>query len=95
MTSMLNLNGDALSSYSSVLCEIPSVLLYEVYYCIIECFDSTYTVFSMYVRVLYGVLYFGHPKADCRMMLFAVFKKNLNASKPSEHSPQVKECLKV
>ena len=24
-----------------------------------------------------------------------VFKKNLNASKPSEHPPQVEECLKV
>ena len=23
------------------------------------------------------------------------FKKNLNASKPSEHPPQVEECLKV
>ena len=26
---------------------------------------------------------------------FSVFKKNLNASKPSEHPPQVEECLKV
>ena len=25
----------------------------------------------------------------------ALFKKNLNASKPSEHPPQVEECLKV
>ena len=25
----------------------------------------------------------------------AFFKKNLNASKPSEHPPQVEECLKV
>ena len=25
----------------------------------------------------------------------SVFKKNLNASKPSEHPPQVEECLKV
>ena len=24
-----------------------------------------------------------------------VFKRNLNASKPSEHPPQVEECLKV
>ena len=24
-----------------------------------------------------------------------LFKKNLNASKPSEHPPQVEECLKV
>ena len=24
-----------------------------------------------------------------------IFKKNLNASKPSEHPPQVEECLKV
>ena len=24
-----------------------------------------------------------------------VFRKNLNASKPSEHPPQVEECLKV
>ena len=26
--------------------------------------------------------------------LRGVFKKNLNASKPSEHPPQVEECLK-
>ena len=26
---------------------------------------------------------------------YFVFKKNLNASKPSEHPPQVEECLKV
>ena len=26
---------------------------------------------------------------------FPEFKKNLNASKPSEHPPQVEECLKV
>ena len=26
---------------------------------------------------------------------YNVFKKNLNASKPSEHPPQVEECLKV
>ena len=28
-------------------------------------------------------------------LLCYVFKKNLNASKPSEHPPQVEECLKV
>ena len=28
-------------------------------------------------------------------MLLLLFKKNLNASKPSEHPPQVEECLKV
>ena len=27
--------------------------------------------------------------------LTILFKKNLNASKPSEHPPQVEECLKV
>ena len=27
--------------------------------------------------------------------IVSVFKKNLNASKPSEHPPQVEECLKV
>ena len=27
--------------------------------------------------------------------IFYLFKKNLNASKPSEHPPQVEECLKV
>ena len=26
---------------------------------------------------------------------YSMFKKNLNASKPSEHPPQVEECLKV
>ena len=25
----------------------------------------------------------------------SLFKENLNASKPSEHPPQVEECLKV
>ena len=29
----------------------------------------------------------------CKYKTF--FKKNLNASKPSEHPPQVEECLKV
>ena len=29
------------------------------------------------------------------ILLVHVFKKNLNASKPSEHPPQVEECLKV
>ena len=27
--------------------------------------------------------------------IIILFKKNLNASKPSEHPPQVEECLKV
>ena len=27
--------------------------------------------------------------------IVCVFRKNLNASKPSEHPPQVEECLKV
>ena len=27
--------------------------------------------------------------------IWSLFKKNLNASKPSEHPPQVEECLKV
>ena len=29
------------------------------------------------------------------LFLLLFFKKNLNASKPSEHPPQVEECLKV
>ena len=29
------------------------------------------------------------------VLLFFFFRKNLNASKPSEHPPQVEECLKV
>ena len=29
------------------------------------------------------------------MLVFSLFRKNLNASKPSEHPPQVEECLKV
>ena len=33
----------------------------------------------------------GFPTGCCCVM----FKKNLNASKPSEHPPQVEECLKV
>ena len=32
---------------------------------------------------------------DSRMISIGQFKKNLNASKPSEHPPQVEECLKV
>ena len=28
-------------------------------------------------------------------LINCLFKKNLNASKPSEHPPQVEECLKV
>ena len=30
-----------------------------------------------------------------KLVCFVLFKKNLNASKPSEHPPQVEECLKV
>ena len=33
-------------------------------------------------------------KPSIRVLVY-VFKKNLNASKPSEHPPQVEECLKV
>ena len=29
------------------------------------------------------------------MSVVLLFKKNMNASKPSEHPPQVEECLKV
>ena len=29
------------------------------------------------------------------LLLLLLFRKNLNASKPSEHPPQVEECLKV
>ena len=32
-------------------------------------------------------------RGDCATAV--LFKKNLNASKPSEHPPQVEECLKV
>ena len=42
----------------------------------------------------YCTLRFSGPlPADSRQLL--LFKKNLNASKPSEHPPQVEECLKV
>ena len=34
-----------------------------------------------------------YPGSSCAFA--SVFKKNLNASKPSEHPPQVEECLKV
>ena len=30
-----------------------------------------------------------------QLCIVLFFKKNLNASKPSEHPPQVEECLKV
>ena len=30
-----------------------------------------------------------------KLIFIGLFKKNLNASKPSEHPPQVEECLKV
>ena len=32
---------------------------------------------------------------SCSADNFMLFKKNLNASKPSEHPPRVEECLKV
>ena len=32
---------------------------------------------------------------DLSSLFDDVFKKNLNASKPSEHAPQVEECLNV
>ena len=32
---------------------------------------------------------------DLSSLFDDVFRKNLNASKPSEHPPQVEECLKV
>ena len=35
-----------------------------------------------------------HQSAD-RWVTDVLFKKNLNASKPSEHPPQVEQCLKV
>ena len=35
------------------------------------------------------------PKIKNKNHATQVFKKNLNASKPSEHPPQVKECLHV
>ena len=40
--------------------------------------------------VLYQL--FANQEIECHE---EVFKKNLNASKPSEHPPQVEECLKV
>ena len=36
-----------------------------------------------------------HTLAICDDHTYILFKKNLNASKPSEHPPQVEECLKV
>ena len=36
-----------------------------------------------------------HTLALCDDHTYILFKKNLNASKPSEHPPQVEECLKV
>ena len=39
---------------------------------------------------LFGTKNLGRVK-----LMATVFKKNLNASKPSEHPPQVEECLKV
>ena len=36
-----------------------------------------------------------YPRCIPVAILLEVFRKNLNASKPSEHPPQVEECLKV
>ena len=41
------------------------------------------------------MLVFGFVLVLVLVLLVLVFKKNLNASKPSEHPPQVEECLKV
>ena len=43
--------------------------------------DTRYTLLECYAML--------------RLRYTRLFKKNLNASKPSEHPPQVKECLKV
>ena len=50
------------------------------------------------VIYLYGVR--KHSRRSCtvgvqKYIYIVEFKKNLNASKPSEHPPQVEECLKV
>ena len=34
-------------------------------------------------------------KEKSEVVVVLLFRKNLNASKPSEHPPQVEECLKV
>ena len=39
--------------------------------------------------------FFGTKNMSEGHLMHTVFKKNLNASKPSEHPPQVEECLKV
>ena len=45
----------------------------------------------------HGPQYFNFPIFVLCVILrnLDLFKKNLNASKPSEHPPQVEECLKV
>ena len=53
----------------------------------------------MWYGILNSTYYFGNSKRLMTLMLFEekseLFRKNLNASKPSEHPPQVEECLKV
>ena len=43
-----------------------------------------------------SVQYNGGPEGlGVFLYVLLMLKKNLNASKPSEHPPQVEECLKV
>ena len=69
-------------------------------------YDIPTIIYELYgrSRITTGLLYsiFGLRVPDDgtvtfyrEMKLKMGFKKNLNASKPSEHPPQVEECLKV
>ena len=44
---------------------------------------------------IWGGFTVGNPTLNRFYSLHYLFKKNLNASKPSEYPPQVEECLKV
>ena len=43
---------------------------------------------SSEIKTVFGAIVIHH-------LSYYIFKKNLNASKPSEHPPQVEECLEV
>ena len=54
-----------------------------------------YSRWSFFVDVPLTFFLSSRPHNTRLATIAHVFKKNLNASKPSEHPPQVEECLKV
>ena len=52
-------------------------------------------LYNIYILNLGTCTFFVHGSLLYMHICVMLFKKNLNASKPPEHSPQVEECLKV